>query len=129
LGSKSYRALELWKYGLSTVALHGQVIEATISQEALKAAGMDDVTDGGLVGLLVTVNEARIAVVFKELEDGRVEISLRSKPGYDVAEVAFAVGGGGHPQASGSTIDGPLESARSRILPLLQAAIVRSKVS
>jgi phosphoesterase RecJ-like protein len=117
----------LWKHGLSTVALHNQVIEAAISRAALRSAGMDDATDGGLVGLLVTVNEARIAVVFKELEDGRVEISLRSKPGYDVAEVAFAVGGGGHPQASGATIDGPLDTARNRILPLLQAAVDQPK--
>jgi phosphoesterase RecJ-like protein len=76
-----------------------------------------------LVNLLVTANEAQVAVVFKELADGRVEISLRSKPGYDVSQVAFSVGGGGHKQASGATIDGPLEAARARILPLLQAVV------
>ena len=119
LESKPYRTVELWKHALETVALHDQVVEAVVSQSALKAAGLDEVTDGGLVGLLSKVNEARVSVVFKELEDGRVEISLRSKPGYDVAEVAFSVGGGGHKQASGATIDGPIEAARERILPLL----------
>jgi phosphoesterase RecJ-like protein len=104
---------------METVTLNAQVVEAVVSQAALKAAGLDEVTDGGLVGLLSKVNEARVAVVFKELENGRVEISLRSKPGYDVAQVAFSVGGGGHKQASGATIDGPIEAARERILPLL----------
>ena len=119
LESKPYRAVELWKHALDTVALHRQVVEAVVSQKALKAVGLDEVTDGGLVGLLSKVNEARVAVVFKELENGRVEISLRSKPGYDVAQVAFSVGGGGHKQAAGATIDGPIEAARERILPLL----------
>jgi phosphoesterase RecJ-like protein len=123
LDSKPYRTIELWKSALPSAALHGEVIEAVITQADLRAAGLDDVTDGGLVNLLVSANEARAAVVFKELPDGRVEISLRSKTGYDVSQVAFSVGGGGHKQASGATIDGPLEAARARILPLLQAVV------
>ena len=121
LSSMSYRVLDLWKHSLATVQLHDQVIEATITQADLHAVGLDDVTDGGLVQLLVTINEARIAVVFKEVDSSNVEISLRSRPGYDVAQVAFSLGGGGHPQASGATVDGTLNSVRERVLPLLQA--------
>jgi bifunctional oligoribonuclease and PAP phosphatase NrnA len=128
LDSKPYRMIELWKHALPSVALYGQVIAATISQDNLRQAGLDDVTDGGLVSFLNTVNEARVAVVFKELADGRVEISLRSKPGYDVAQVAFSVGGGGHRQAAGATIDGPLEAARQRILDLLQPVVASGVV-
>ncbi|HLV37310.1 MAG TPA: bifunctional oligoribonuclease/PAP phosphatase NrnA [Spirillospora sp.] len=128
LDSKPYRMIELWKHALPSVALHGQVIAATISQDNLRQAGLDDVTDGGLVSFLNTVNEARVAVVFKELADGRVEISMRSKPGYDVAQVAFSVGGGGHRQAAGATIDGPLEAARQRILGLLQPVVAAGVV-
>lgn len=126
LDSKPYRVLELWKNALPSASLNGQVIEAVVSRADLQKAGLDEVTDGGLVSLLNTVNEARIAVVFKELEDGRIEISMRSKPGYDIAQVAFSVGGGGHQQASGATIDGPLEAARARILPLLRQVIAAS---
>ncbi len=128
LDSKSYRVLELWKNALPSARLNGQIIEAVVSQDDLKRAGLDDVTDGGLVSLLNTVNEARIAVVFKELEDGRVEISLRSKPGYDVAQVAFSVGGGGHKQAAGATIPGPLDTARERILGLLQPVVAAGMI-
>ena len=123
LESKPYRMVELWKHALATLALHGQVVEATVSQASLKAVSADEVTDGGLAGLLNTINEAKVAVVFKELSDGRVEISLRCKPGYDVAQVAFDVGGGGHKQAAGATIDGPLEAARERILTMLQQVV------
>lgn len=127
LDSKPFRMLELWKHALTSVMLDQAVIAANVTQADLSAVHVDDVTDGGLVSLLNQVNEARVAVVFKELPDGKVEISLRSKPGYDVSQVAFAVGGGGHKQASGATIDGPLDAARARILPMLQAVASASQ--
>jgi phosphoesterase RecJ-like protein len=121
LGNKSFLAVNLWKYALATVQLHeGGVISAEITEESLKRAGLNDLTDSGLVGFLVKVNEAMISVVFKETIDGRIEISLRSKPGFDVSAVALSLGGGGHQQASGATIDGPMESAKKRVLPLLR---------
>jgi phosphoesterase RecJ-like protein len=121
LGNKSFLVVNLWKYALATVQLHeGGVISAEITQESLKRAGLNDLTDSGLVGFLVKVNEAMISVVFKETIDGRIEISLRSKPGFDVSAVALSLGGGGHQQASGATIDGPMESAKKRVLPLLR---------
>ena len=128
LESKPYRMIELWKYALPTVNLQDRVIEAVVSQANLKQVGLDEVTDGGLVSLLNNANEARVAVVFKELSDGRVEISLRSKTGYDVSQVALSVGGGGHKQASGATIDGPLDAARERILPMLRQVAANGAV-
>lgn len=122
LDSKSYSTIELWKQTFSSIALMGEVIEASVTQQDLKNARLPDMTDGGLVGLLISVSEAMVAVVFKELENGRIEISLRARPGYDVSKVAFGLGGGGHKQASGATIDGPLEAARARVLPLLHQA-------
>jgi phosphoesterase RecJ-like protein len=126
LSSMSYRVLDLWKHSLTTVQLHNQVIEASVRQADLHAVGLDDMTDGGLVQLLNTISEARIAVVFKEMDELHVEISLRSRPGYDVAQVALGLGGGGHPQASGATVDGTLESVRGRVLPLLQAVTAQN---
>ena len=123
LDNKSYLVVNLWKYALATVELHEHgVVVAQITQEDLKKAGMSDVTDGGLVSFLVKVNEAMTAAVFKEQPDGTVNLSFRSKPGYDVAKLAFSLGGGGHKQASGATIPGPLEEARKRVLPLLKEA-------
>jgi phosphoesterase RecJ-like protein len=129
LGNKSFLAVNLWKYALATVQLHeGGVISAEITQESLKRAGLNDLTDSGLVGFLVKVNEAMISVVFKETIDGRIEISLRSKPGFDVSAVALSLGGGGHQQASGATIDGPMESAKKRVLPLLRNCAKEGKL-
>ncbi len=120
LDNKSYQMLQLWQRALNAMALHGQVIETTLTQADLRAVGLTDTVDAGLSSLLVSAREAVIAVVFKELSDGRVELSIRSKPGYDVGAAALTLGGGGHMQAAGATIDGPLAAARARVLELLQ---------
>jgi phosphoesterase RecJ-like protein len=68
------------------------------------------------------INEAqRIATVtttalFIELKDGRIRCSLRSAGGLDVSQIAAKFGGGGHKQAAGSFLPGPLENARQLIL-------------
>lgn len=122
LASTPYQNIQLWKYVLPSVELKDGVISAVVTQEDVRAAQLPDVTDGGLVEYLVTANEAMLSVVFKELPDGRIELGFRSKPGFNVAQVAFSLGGGGHTQASGATIAGPLEAARARVMPLLYAA-------
>jgi phosphoesterase RecJ-like protein len=128
LDSRAYKELELWKRVLPSADLQGQVIEAVIRQADLNAAGLDSSVDTGLVGFLNQVNEARIAVVFKEESQTVVRISMRSKRGYDVARVAFELGGGGHKQAAGATFYGTVEQAREHILPLLASAAAQGNL-
>ncbi|MBK8026436.1 MAG: bifunctional oligoribonuclease/PAP phosphatase NrnA [Chloroflexi bacterium] len=124
VSSKKFAVMKLWSAVLPAMELDNGIITATVTQADIKQAGLPEVTDGGLVEFLATANEAQISVVFKEKEDGRVEVGFRCKPGYDVSVVAFSLGGGGHKQASGATIDGPLEAARARVLPLVRQAYV-----
>ena len=120
--SKPFRDIKLLSFAYPSVKLQSNIISGIVTQEDLKRAGQIEATDGGLVSQLITANEAMIAVVYKELSDGRVELSFRSNPGFDVGTLAFGLGGGGHKQASGATIDGPLDAAIARVTPLLEAA-------
>lgn len=128
LDSKSFKTVNLWKHVMPSIELDGQVIQATVRQEDIAQAGLDEMTDGGLVSFLNTVNEANVAVVFKEQTGNRVELSIRSKPGFDVSGVAYALGGGGHKQAAGATVPGTLDEVRTRILALLQEVAANGKV-
>jgi phosphoesterase RecJ-like protein len=123
VGSTPYSTIELWRNALQTIDLQGGIISATITQETLKKVKLVEPTDAGLISFMISTNESRVAVVFKELADGRIEVSFRSKPGYDVSQLALSLGGGGHKQASGATITGTLEAARERVFPLLRQAV------
>jgi bifunctional oligoribonuclease and PAP phosphatase NrnA len=128
LESRSWKEVTLWQRVLPRVVLHGQIVEAVITPADIEATGLNDMGDAGLVGFLRTIDEVVISVVFKQMSDNEIILSMRSKPGYDVAAVAFALGGGGHKQASGATVHGTLEAVRAKVLPMLQAAVAKGKL-
>jgi len=123
LERRPFHMLCLWQQALQSLTLQDGVIAAAITREGRARAGAAAGSDDGLANLLRTVDEARIAAVFKEADGGRIAVSLRSKPGYDVAQVALTLGGGGHRQAAGATVAGPLAAAQALVLPLLQQAV------
>ena len=123
LNSKSYQDILLWKSAYPSVELEDSVIYATITLEDVAKAGLDHPSDGGLVSHLIKVNEAKVSVVFKEQPENKVEISFRSKKGFDVGSLAFQLGGGGHTQASGCTVDGSLDEVKQRVIPLAHKVV------
>jgi phosphoesterase RecJ-like protein len=129
LNSKPYKALALWRSAMQHVELEDGIIASQVSLAELNAAGYDEPTDADFVSLLIQIEEAVIAAVFKETPDGAVRLSLRSKPGYDVGAVALALGGGGHYQAAGATVIGTLEDARRRVMPMLREVVERVRAA
>ena len=123
LNRRPYEEIELWKLVLPTVRLDRGLISAEITQAQVKQAGLAGAGDGGLVSHLVNVDRALVSVVFKEVAAQSIEVSFRAKPGFNVADVAFALGGGGHTLASGCTVSGSLSQVKDRVLPLLRQAI------
>jgi bifunctional oligoribonuclease and PAP phosphatase NrnA len=117
--------MRLWGMAFTNARLDGYVLSAEVTRAMREAAGITNDDDGGLVSQLINIAEARVAVVFNELADGAIEVDFRSRPGYDVATVALSLGGGGHPQAAGCNLPGPMTEAEARVLPLVQAASIR----
>jgi len=119
LNHRPLSLLRLWSLALTTLQLEQRVAWASISQAMREQVNAPATGDGGLVGQLINAPEVVIAAVFAETTTGKVEVGLRAKAGYDVSQVALSLGGGGHPQAAGCTIAGPLAAAEARVLPLL----------
>jgi phosphoesterase RecJ-like protein len=78
-----------------------------------------------LVEELRSVEGIEVAVLFKELENGKIKVSLRSKGRAAVNLVARAFGGGGHEQAAGCVIPGELEEVQERVLAELARHLAR----
>ena len=121
---KPLSVIKLWALALQNLHIEPEgIIWTTITEAIRRDAGHEEKNDGGLVSFITSADTVYIGVVFTEEEEGRVNVSMRSRPGYDVAQVAFALGGGGHPQAAGATIEGPLEEAQQRVIGLLKDAL------
>jgi phosphoesterase RecJ-like protein len=121
LNQKPLNVMRLWGLALADLRQERKVVWALITREMRARAAAADTGDGGLASFLISAPEAEVAAVFSEKPDGQVEIGLRARNGHDVADLALALGGGGHPQAAGCTIPGPLADAEARVLPLLFA--------
>src|SRR6185436_9876339 len=77
----------------------------------------------GLINLPLTAREIQAVVFFKVSSAGEVRVSMRSKYDVDVRLVANAYGGGGHKNAAGFTVDGPLAQVKPVIIQRLVRAI------
>lgn len=115
-------AIRLFGQALAGVRMEDGVVWTVITREMRAASGLTHANDLSLSSFIIGAEEARIAAVFTERDDGKVEVSMRARPGYDVARVALAFGGGGHPPAAGCLLPGPLEEVIPTILAALKAA-------
>lgn len=108
---------------LGEAHLDGVILWAEVPQTMIRELGVNGNGTGGIVNQLLSVDVAKIAVLFTEKENGKIDVGLRSRVGYDVSGVAARLGGGGHVQAAGALIDGPLPVARERVLAALKAEL------
>ncbi len=120
LNTTSVEALRQLGLALSTLRFEGGVVWTTIPYDAKHPNNPDSSPRRGIASLLLQAREAAISAVFTEQADGRVEVSMRARPGYNVAELALALGGGGHPLAAGCTLEAPLEEAVRRVVEALK---------
>ena len=125
LNTRSMSLIRLWGRVLESVEQDDGVISALNTQQMRRDLG-GIIRAEGLVSFILGAEEARIAAVFTETPEGKVECSFRARPGYDVSQIALELGGGGHPPAAGCTIDGDLPTARRRVVAMLKEE-VRSK--
>jgi phosphoesterase RecJ-like protein len=69
-----------------------------------------------LYRLLQTVKGNEVVAFIKEEDDGRFSVGLRSNTNVDVGVIAASYGGGGHRQAAGCELPGPIQSIKKRLL-------------
>jgi len=81
----------------------------------------------GIVNVALGMAGVDAVVFLCELPDGRVRMSLRSKGRLNVATIAARLGGGGHQDAAGCTLDGSLPRALKEILGELRSAMANLK--
>ncbi len=116
--TRSLASLRLLRLALERLEVHpdGHVAWITLPRPVLESAGASDEDAEGLVNYARSVEGVEVGLLFREVEDGRVKVSLRSRARVDVADLASVMGGGGHPRAAGCLLDGGLEVAVERVV-------------
>ena len=110
---RSFSAVKLLGVALSTIqtAKNGRIAYASITKQQMAEAQAVDAEAEGIVNYVRSVKGAQVGLLFRENGEGGTKVSLRSKDGYDISQVAGMFGGGGHRAAAGCTINRPLSEA------------------
>ncbi len=77
----------------------------------------------GIVNYALSIAGIEAAAFLRELPERRIRLSLRSKGKVNVAAIAERLGGGGHENAAGCTLEGPLSRALEEILAQLRLGV------
>jgi len=100
----------------------GRIVWTVVRRADFEEFGATDRDTEGIVGGLRVVEGSSVAVVFREMESGKLRVSLRARGDWDVSKVAARFGGGGHRLASGCSCDGPADAAVEAVLRALAEA-------
>jgi phosphoesterase RecJ-like protein len=101
----------------------GRLAVMYLNDHIMNATGTTYNDTEGLINLPLTAREIHAVVFFKMGADGDIHVSMRSKYDVDVRAIAARHGGGGHKNAAGFKVTGPLELVREGILAELADAI------
>jgi phosphoesterase RecJ-like protein len=115
---KRFVGARLWGRIVSTIELDRQrhIVFGSLSQQMVRdeRATVDETE--GVAEYLRGIEEASVVMLMKETEEGEIRVSMRSRPEVDVSAIATALNGGGHRQAAGCTLPGPVERARDMLV-------------
>jgi phosphoesterase RecJ-like protein len=95
------------EYGLAWV---------TVPPGAIERHGVSSDDLDGVVEFPRSIEGVRMALLFREIAQGRVKVSLRSVGDVDVAAFAKPYGGGGHTKAAGLSLTGSLAEVQATVL-------------
>jgi len=113
---------------LQTLVVEGDVGLAwvTVPPGALERfeATADDLD--GIVEFPRSIAGVRLALLFRQIANGRIKVSFRSMGAVDVAALAQQFGGGGHKKAAGASLDVSLAEAQQRVLDAARRVLLGS---
>lgn len=95
---------------------HDRIAVVTVPQALLQQLGATPDDAEEIASMAGVIEGVDCALTVRELAGGESKISLRTGSRVNATEVCRILGGGGHAQAAGATMDCPLAEAKQRAL-------------
>jgi phosphoesterase RecJ-like protein len=105
------------------VAEKGRISLVWVTKKMMEATGATmDLTED-FINFPRSLKGVDVALLLREVSPVQYRVSLRSRGGVDVARIALAFQGGGHPNAAGCTVEGTLSEVKGKVLERVKAAL------
>ena len=108
---------------LTNLSREGRLAWLSISHNDMLRTCAAEEDCEGIVNYAISIAGVEAAAFLRELPEGRIRVSLRSKGCVNVSRLAAQLGGRGHENAAGVTLDGPFSRALDEILDKLRPAV------
>ena len=120
--------LELMRLVLDTLGREcdGKIATLCITEEMLRETGAKHEDAEDFVDIPRVLRGVKLIILFRETDKG-IKVSLRSKDGPPVEQIARKHGGGGHAKAAGTIIKAPMGRVKKLILADAKRLIQRSE--
>jgi phosphoesterase RecJ-like protein len=101
---------------LNTLEIRKNVAFTAVTNEMFQQTGTTAEDTENFSGFPRMMQDIAVSAFFRQITDNDWKVSLRSKGDVNVAKIAALFGGGGHKNAAGFKIKGPLETAKEKLL-------------
>ncbi len=119
------RRLELLAKCLPTLEVFkdGQAASVTVTCDMYSACGADAELTDGFVNYPRSIRGVEVAIFFRQLGEKKFKVGFRSKGKVNVAEFSAALGGGGHHNAAGCTVEGALDDVKAAVYRIVEESL------
>lgn len=90
---------------------HDRLALVPVTLEVMKSHRAIYEDTDGISEYIRSIQGVEVVALFKELGDGRIKVSMRSKYDFDVSVLSTCYGGGGHKRAAGCTLEMSMNEA------------------
>ncbi|MBG0790919.1 MAG: bifunctional oligoribonuclease/PAP phosphatase NrnA [Desulfovibrionaceae bacterium] len=114
----SEERMRLWTEAMGNVELHldGRVATTAVTNDMFARTGTTSEDTENIINFVRRLKSVRVAAILREERPDQYKFSLRSYGDDNVQAIAARFGGGGHRNASGGSINAPLEKARAMLI-------------
>lgn len=123
-----FNSVQLHAQVLNTVNLHtgNQIATIWLTKEMLEKANVNAIDTQEFADIPVSIDGVIVGVLLREMtKPNWVKVSLRSRNGFNVNDIAKKFGGGGHKYAAGCEIQGSIAEVQQLILEELEKALLQ----
>ncbi len=123
--SFAYRRIKLLGNVLAGVerSEDGRIAWVVVTEELFRRFGASSEDTENFINFVRSTKGVEVAILFRQTAALQYKISLRSKGRVDLSGLAQSLGGGGHKNAAGSTVDGTLEEVKKRVIGAVNNAV------
>lgn len=113
--------LKLVSYVINNMETYkdGKIKYVKVPSNVIETLGLDEEDAEGMVNYLRCVKGVDVAIYARQLKDGTYRVSMRSNGNVDISKAAIQLGGGGHINAAGFTVNEEIDNVKNEIIELV----------